>query len=210
MARKHRATAIVPSASAVCNGKTGRNDRRLPNRKDDSLREARLSAIIGSMQAEVPTITVCGSAAAEGVPAYFCNCRVCREAAERGGREIRGRTSYNFGGVLQIDFGPDSLQAFQRHRTALNAIRHILVTHAHTDHLSPRELSFHGGGYCLVPAHPGTITVHGTRPALDRIRSELRLPDGALRGGDLDRIGLELAPVRAFRRVEMPDRKSVV
>ena len=157
------------------------------------------------MQAEIPTIIVCGSAAAEGVPAYYCNCRVCREAAERGGREIRGRTSYNFGGVLQIDYGPDSLQAFQRHRTALNTIRHVLVTHAHTDHLSPREFRFHSTGYCLEPANPGTITVHGTGPALDRIRSELKLPDGALRGGDLAGIGLELAPVRAFRRVEMPD-----
>ena len=33
---------------------------------------------------QTPPFLILGSAAAEGVPAYFCNCRVCREAAARG------------------------------------------------------------------------------------------------------------------------------
>ena len=71
----------------------------------------------------------------------FCDCRVCREAAAHVGPEVRGHTSYNFGGVLQIDFGPNALQAFQRHREALNAIRHVLFSHAHVDHFSPNEFA---------------------------------------------------------------------
>ncbi len=32
-----------------------------------------------------------GSAAAEGWPALFCECDACKEAARRGGRDIRMR-----------------------------------------------------------------------------------------------------------------------
>lgn len=152
-----------------------------------------------------PEIIVCGSAAAEGIPAYFCDCRVCREAAARGGPEVRGRTSYNFGGALQIDFGPDALQAFQRHREALNAIRHVLFTHAHVDHLSPAELSYHGGGFCLTPAHPGTITLHGTVPTLRKIRRSVAVPRGRTFAQHLAGIGFALQRVRVFQRLEIPD-----
>ncbi|MGI6496226.1 MAG: MBL fold metallo-hydrolase [Kiritimatiellia bacterium] len=122
---------------------------------------------------EKPDVLFCGSAAAEGIPAYFCDCPVCREAARRGGKEIRKRTSYNFGGVVQIDFGPDILQAFHTYRDRMNRIRHVLVTHAHEDHLSPEELAYLRDGFCTVPTQPDGITLHGTRPTFERIDREL-------------------------------------
>ena len=33
-----------------------------------------------------------GTAAAEGIPALFCECAVCKEAREKGGRFIRTRS----------------------------------------------------------------------------------------------------------------------
>ena len=117
-----------------------------------------------------PSFLILGSAAAEGVPAYFCNCRVCREAAERGGREIRGRTSYNFGGVLQIDFGPDMLQAFQRYRDRMNSMRHVLVTHAHGDHLDPAELWYRASGFSRLPDDVAPLVIHGSAPVMECIR----------------------------------------
>lgn len=33
-----------------------------------------------------------GTAAAEGIPALFCRCDICKEARKRGGREIRTRS----------------------------------------------------------------------------------------------------------------------
>ena len=33
-----------------------------------------------------------GTAAAEGWPALFCDCRICRHARETGGKELRTRT----------------------------------------------------------------------------------------------------------------------
>ena len=49
-----------------------------------------------------------GTAAAEGIPALFCQCLVCRAAQKAGGREIRTRSGALIDGKLKLDFGPDS------------------------------------------------------------------------------------------------------
>ena len=162
------------------------------------------------MNPSKPRVIVCGSAAAEGIPAYFCNCRVCRTAAEHGGSDVRGRTSYNFGDVLQIDFGPDALQAFQRHRAALNAMRHVIITHAHVDHLAPAEFNYHGTGYCTTFEHPGTITIHATAPSVRRLRRGLNLPVRASLRRFLEGIGIGLHRMRAFQRFDIPDIDATV
>ncbi len=50
-----------------------------------------------------------GTAAAEGVPALFCDCETCRESRLRGGRNVRTRSQALVDGVLLIDMGPDTL-----------------------------------------------------------------------------------------------------
>ena len=52
-------------------------------------------------------LTILGSGAAEGIPASFCDCRICREARKSGGRDIRMRTAYSLNERVQIDMGPD-------------------------------------------------------------------------------------------------------
>ena len=37
-------------------------------------------------------ITFLGTAAAEGIPALFCNCQCCTEARRRGGKNLRTRS----------------------------------------------------------------------------------------------------------------------
>ena len=152
-----------------------------------------------------PNLLILGSAAAEGVPALFCDCRVCREAALRGGREIRMRTSYNIGGSLQIDFGPDALQAFQRHRDRLLAIRHILFTHAHGDHLLSNQLCYHGEGFCGTPSP--LITVHGSAPTIRRIRRDL---EAAAPNDDVEaRFERARIETRVFRPPEVFDLPDI-
>lgn len=158
-----------------------------------------------------PVVTILGSAAAEGVPAYFCDCRVCREAARRGGREIRNRTSYNFGGVLQIDYGPDIMQAFQRFRDRMNAVRHVLITHPHDDHLAAEEFGFHGRGFCNVPSMPGVpLTIHGTGPTRERVRHGFHCADEAEVGRRLASAGLEFQLFRPLDTFEFPDIGATV
>lgn len=159
---------------------------------------------------ESPKLLVLGSAAAEGVPALFCDCRVCREAAAKGGPDVRARTSYNFGGEVQIDFGPDALQAWQAHRDVLRRMRHILVTHAHEDHLQPSDLLYHGTDYAGVPATEGTLTIHGTAPTRARMELEYWPGNPAPLGEKLARAGLVFREFRQFDVFELPDCGATV
>ena len=49
-----------------------------------------------------------GTAAAEGLPASFCNCAICENARRVGGREVRSRAQLLVDGELLIDFPPDT------------------------------------------------------------------------------------------------------
>ena len=48
-----------------------------------------------------------GTAAAEGLPALFCDCETCRKARNIGGKEVRTRTQSVVDGKILIDFPPD-------------------------------------------------------------------------------------------------------
>ena len=156
-----------------------------------------------------PALLILGSAAAEGVPALFCDCRVCREAIARGGREVRGRTSYNFGGDVQIDFGPDSLQAWQRHPDVLRRMRHVLVTHAHEDHLQPTDFIYKYPGFAAVPALGWPLTIHGTAPTRARIASEIWLGRETFEE-KFRNCGLVFREFRPFDAFDLPDVGATV
>ena len=155
------------------------------------------------MPAPSPSLLVLGSAAAEGVPAFFCDCRVCREAAKRGGKDVRGRTAYNFGGTVQIDFGPDMLQAVWKYRDRLSAIRHVLITHAHEDHLTPESFLYHGGGFCGTPTE--TLTIHGTAPTWARLRGGLAPTDPGSFDWRWKASNLAFHEIKTVDAFELPD-----
>ena len=89
-----------------------------------------------------------GTAAAEGIPALFCQCPVCRAARKAGGREMRTRSGAVIDGKLKLDFGPDSFVHMQRYGLDYSALQGVLITHTHSDHLIPGELEFRIPGYC--------------------------------------------------------------
>lgn len=81
-----------------------------------------------------------GTAAAEGWPALFCSCEICKRAREVRGKELRTRTQAVIDGRLLIDFPPDTYAHALANRMDLGKIRHLLVTHSHMDHFFPAEL----------------------------------------------------------------------
>ena len=81
-----------------------------------------------------------GTAAAESLPAIFCNCEVCRTAKSRGGREIRSRSQALINGKILIDLPCDSLYHSLRDGIDLSAVEHCIITHTHGDHFYPKEL----------------------------------------------------------------------
>lgn len=103
-------------------------------------------------------ITYQGTAAAEGVPAVFCDCEHCRYARAAGGKEIRMRSGALIDGKLKIDFGPDAYAQSLRFGQSYVPVDHVLITHSHSDHLAVEDLA------CIHPPyshreHP--LTVYG-------------------------------------------------
>ena len=92
-------------------------------------------------------ITYQGTAAAEGVPAIFCDCEHCRYARAAGGKEIRMRSGALIDGVLKIDFGPDAYAQALRYGHNYVQVDHVLITHSHGDHFAPNDLA------CIRPPY---------------------------------------------------------
>lgn len=95
-----------------------------------------------------------GTAAAEGIPAIFCDCKVCNEARRQGGKNLRTRSQVVIDDII-IDFPPDTL--VHSHKGEINLIRQhaIFITHSHQDHWYPEDLIFRvppyswGAKFCL-------------------------------------------------------------
>jgi len=85
-------------------------------------------------------LTYFGTAAAEGMPAVFCNCEVCKEARRLGGKNIRTRSQALINDDLLIDLPADTYFHFLTNGVEGDRIRHLLITHPHGDHLYPAEL----------------------------------------------------------------------
>jgi len=81
-----------------------------------------------------------GTAAAEGWPALFCDCEICRKARAAGGKDLRTRTQALVDDKILIDFPPDTYTHALRYSLRLGQIQHLLITHSHMDHFFPVEL----------------------------------------------------------------------
>ena len=102
------------------------------------------------------TLSYFGTAAAEGVPSVFCNCRLCREARELKGRNIRTRSQALVNDDLLIDLPPDTYMHYLTYGFNLPDITELLVTHSHTDHFYATELEMR----CEPLAYPRPPLMH--------------------------------------------------
>lgn len=104
-------------------------------------------------------LTYFGTAAAEGVPAIFCNCELCQQAKKNGGKDIRTRSQALVDERLLLDFPGDSYLHFLKYGYDLANIEQLLVTHGHADHFYPEDLMMRMQGYGANLA--GVLTVYG-------------------------------------------------
>lgn len=132
-----------------------------------------------------------GTAAAEGWPAPFCDCEACRQARTLKGKNVRLRSGALIDNDLKIDFGPDTVAQMQTLGRDLLAVRTILFTHEHGDHLCTTELEWASRPFTLTPpANP--IHVFGNEQVLSEIRR--LFPDPAA-------LNLDLRLLRPLRSV---------
>lgn len=82
------------------------------------------------------TVTFVGTGDSMGVPRVYCDCSVCEEARTSGNNR-RYRSSVRIDGCeegsLFIDCGPDWVKQMEIQQ--LRFATHILITHAHHDHI---------------------------------------------------------------------------
>ena len=88
-----------------------------------------------------------GTAAAEGIPAIFCDCPVCTTARKIKGKNIRTRSQAIIDGKLLIDFPPDTYMHSLNYDIDLTKVRECLITHTHADHLYEDELIMRYPGF---------------------------------------------------------------
>ena len=116
-----------------------------------------------------------GTAAAEGIPAMFCTCPVCRESLRLGGRNLRTRSQALVDGRLLIDFPPDTYDHMLRGGLDLPSIRTLLITHAHQDHLYAEDFENRKPGFAHVGdwdvRHVEPLRVYATAKAMAYVRA---------------------------------------
>lgn len=88
-----------------------------------------------------------GTAAAEGIPALFCDCENCKRARKLGGRNIRTRSQALVDDALLIDFPADTYMHFILHNMPLSKIKSCIITHSHCDHLYPEDIENRKKGF---------------------------------------------------------------
>lgn len=101
-----------------------------------------------------------GTAAAEGLPAVWCNCPACTAARKAGGKEIRTRSQILIDDKLLVDFPMDTYMHVLRYGFDLSAVDTVLITHAHMDHCYPQEFCLHGAPFAH-DLREKTVTVIG-------------------------------------------------
>ncbi|MEG1890352.1 MAG: MBL fold metallo-hydrolase [Clostridia bacterium] len=91
-----------------------------------------------------------GTAAAEGMPAIFCECALCTQAAKLGGKNIRLRSGALLNDHILIDASPDLYAAKLRLGLNLSPVRNIVITHAHMDHFNRETLAMFTEPYAHI------------------------------------------------------------
>ena len=118
-----------------------------------------------------------GTAAAEAIPAIFCNCKVCKEAREKGGKYLHARAQVMINDDLLVDFGPDTYQSSLKFGYNLADLGHVLITHTHEDHFTPLDLHSRQVG-CAYDMKYETLNFYGSTDMVEQYY-ELMAGNGA-------------------------------
>jgi phosphoribosyl 1,2-cyclic phosphate phosphodiesterase len=118
-----------------------------------------------------------GTAAAEGIPAVWCGCDVCRKARKAAGREIRTRSQALIDDSLIVDFPPDAYFHMLQGSFDFRNFRNVLFTHSHQDHFYPEEFAMRSAEYAKDLSFP--IQVYGNDIVVERLKNtlEISIPD---------------------------------
>ncbi|MDE7395059.1 MAG: hypothetical protein K2M95_02920 [Clostridiales bacterium] len=118
-------------------------------------------------------LTFLGTAAAEGIPAVWCNCAVCQAAKKSGGRNVRTRSQILINDDLLLDFPMDTYLHVLQNKLDLSRVETVLITHAHMDHCYPQEFMLHGAPYAHDMVKP-VVRIYGNEHVRQRFETALK------------------------------------
>lgn len=150
-----------------------------------------------------------GTAAAEGVPALFCNCPTCQYSREHGGRNLRTRSQALIDDALLIDMGPDTLMHEHNLGLDFTRIENCLITHIHFDHFDMHNFEMRQRGYANLTPDVPALHVYGSEElytAMTHPNSNTPRPDSK----DIGKNGLVNADGSVFCHVLEPLTPTVV
>lgn len=110
-----------------------------------------------------------GTGAADYLQALTCSCPICREARQLAGRNLRTFSSLLIDGSLLIDCGPTAAWRLAEMHVRPEAIGHLLITHAHSDHLDPESLRSLTRGRAAAGLEP--LQVWGNEATMRKLAS---------------------------------------
>lgn len=157
------------------------------------------------MNAAPDTITILGSAAAEGFPSMFCDCESCRRAWANGGKDIRMRTAYSLGPRVRIDFGPDSLAQEYKFELHSERLEHLFFTHPHWDHMEDHLVFLRS--HLAHPPADNFLRIYGSAHTLSVMRKYLGDFDDETLSG---RLQLKLVELKPFEPLDIPSEDMTV
>lgn len=117
-------------------------------------------------------LTYYGTAAAEGVPALWCDCPICTKARIKGGRNVRTRSQALVDDALLIDLPADTYLHVLSYGLALHTIDSCIITHNHSDHLYAKELQMRHEGFAHL-SNGKPFKVYGMPSVIKTIASSL-------------------------------------
>jgi len=145
-----------------------------------------------------------GTAAAERIPAMFCNCDVCRRAIELGGKDLKSQAQVLIDEHLLIDFSGDTYSHFLRMNRTLWDIENVLITHSHIDHFTFEAFALRAVGNAYNVSAP-KLRIYTSQGVIDKLWECLKV-----RGNKkLDKIPerIEFIPLTYYQTVQIGEHK---
>ena len=117
-----------------------------------------------------------GTAAAEAIPAVWCNCEVCKKIRKTRGKDVRTRSQVLINDDLMVDFPQDSYMHMLQNDLEFYKLKYVIFTHSHQDHFYPEEFAMRSEGYAAGIEEP--VHVYGNNVCIDRLKMTAELDEG--------------------------------
>lgn len=137
-----------------------------------------------------------GTAAAEGIPAIWCDCETCERARKKGGRNIMSRSQQTIDDKILIDFSSDTFTHIIQ-GLPIRKIHTCIITHDHSDHFYPEDILMRYAWYAPVIKDNTPLSLYFMKQGVEHLKTVL-VSDGAAEVTP-DRVAIhEIKPFEEF------------